>query len=355
MSLSSFIWDWFWSFFILDLFGKFAAQSNLWAVHHLNLGRFVLCCNLQRFTTFCILHICINTNSYMIWKKLNMLSVWHLFVMEIIIDYSPVPKLTFSDLSCARKLALVHHQLCALSWLSHERHCGENFHPYYFCVGWWYVITALPLYWWGSPFCIHITTTSFDIFLMHHVWKNCLMCRCWHSDVDVGVNFDVDVSFTRFDKLLERWCCCWCLSWPGLAELFDAALLGQNHLPLPPRPRAPHSSCHQVFVFQLQPGLVFVLLCLYRLDWCDYDWSRLQAGAHADDMMLMSFYDLVTWVSWWRCVYIYPSICICIVHICQDGARIGLAQHSLAFGTQQSFRLYSISPGRCLPCSTFVH
>jgi len=201
MSLSSFIWDCF--FFILDAFGKFAAQSNLWAVHHLNLGRFVLCCNLQRFTTFCILHICINTNSYRIWKKLNMLSVWHLFVMEIITDYSPVPKLTFSDLSCARKLALVYNQLCALSWLSHERHCGENFHPYYFCVGWWYVITALPLYWWGSPFCIHITTTSFDIFLMHHVWKKCLMCRCWHSDVDVGVNFDVDVSFTRFDKLLD--------------------------------------------------------------------------------------------------------------------------------------------------------
>ena len=56
-------------FFILDIFGKFTAQSNLWAVHHLNLGRFVLCCNLQRFTTFCILHICINTNLHMIWKK----------------------------------------------------------------------------------------------------------------------------------------------------------------------------------------------------------------------------------------------------------------------------------------------
>ena len=76
--------------------------------------------------------------------------------MEIIIDYSPVPKLTFSDLSCARKLALVHNQLCALSWLSHERHCGENFHP-------------LP----GSTNCLYVDVVV-DVY-HDQVWQNCLM------------------------------------------------------------------------------------------------------------------------------------------------------------------------------------
>ena len=115
--------------------------------------------------------------------------------MEIIIDYSPVPKLTFSDLSCARKLALVHNQLCALSWLSHERHCGENFHPYYFCVGWSFsCITFGRSAWWfdadilmlmlmlilmlmfllpGSTNCLYVDVVV-DVY-HDQVWQNCLM------------------------------------------------------------------------------------------------------------------------------------------------------------------------------------
>ena len=127
-------------------------------------------------------------------------------------------------------------------------------------------------------------------------WCWCLFwCWCFFYQVwQIACTLMLLLMFimTRFGRTV--WClyvdaCCWCLSWLGLAELFDAALLGQTHLSLPPRPRPPHSACHQVFDFQLQPGLVFVLLCLYRLDWCDYDWSILQAGADADDMMLMSF------------------------------------------------------------------
>ena len=100
----------------------------------------------------------------------------------------------------------------------------------------------------------------------------------------------------------------WFLSYFVFIDLSDVTMVGQNYM-----------------------------LVLMLMIWC---WGRFKD-------YLMIWNDSVTWVSCWRCVYIYPSICICM-YICQDGARIGLAQHSLAFGTQQSFRLYSISPGRCL-------